>query len=191
MAIDNPQSSTNLTLLLKELDIIQDTIKNLDDIIYKTKNFAFLAWGGSLYLFTEQFKEIDETYRALLYGLTAIIPLLFWVMDFRWRIHLLRSSKRERIISRFINSPVFELWQLGNNLPPDQSFPLYDPVGCIYFTKASGKVDPENVKFSEQYLIDNRNFGWLKVAFYKDAYIFYGTLVLMSLILSTTYFFVL
>lgn len=40
-------------LIIKELDTIQDIIRNLDDIIYKSKNFAFLTWGGSLYLVTQ------------------------------------------------------------------------------------------------------------------------------------------
>ena len=40
-------------ILKKEIDLISHNIRNLDDIIYKTKNFAILIWGGSLYLIAQ------------------------------------------------------------------------------------------------------------------------------------------
>ena len=177
------------TLLLKELDVIQDTIKNLDDIIYKTKNFAFLAWGGSLYLFTQHLKEVDSSYKTWLYALTAFIPLLFWVMDFRWRKHLLNCSEREKIISLFINSDAFEAWMAeGKALPKHHKFPLYDPVGWIYTEKAFGTNEPTKRQFGEQYLVDDKKYSWREIAFYKDAYIFYGTLMLLSVVFAFFYF---
>lgn len=96
-------------LLLKEIDLIDGTIKNLDDIIYKTKNFAFAFWGGSIFLITKLDKPIADQI-PLLIALTAIIPIMFWIIDYRWRKHLLLVSARERIISLFINSSEFREW---------------------------------------------------------------------------------
>ncbi len=188
MSTTENKQNTHVTLLLKELDIIQDTIKNLDDIIYKTKNFAFLLWGGSLYLFVEYLTEVAPEAKVWLFGLTGIIPLLFWVMDLRWRKHLLKCSERERIISLFINSPAFSHWmEEGTNLPPQGQFPLYDPVGWIYTKKAFGVEAQKDKPFGGQYLIDDKKFGWRRVAFYKDAYIFYGALIALSLIFAIFY----
>lgn len=83
-------------LLLKEIDIINGNFKNLDDIIYKTKNFAFAFWGGSIYLITT-LKFDTETTRLLIF-LTVLIPIMFWTMDFRWHKHLRFASIREKII---------------------------------------------------------------------------------------------
>ncbi|RIK80874.1 hypothetical protein DCC62_03075, partial [candidate division KSB1 bacterium] len=46
-------------LLLKEIDLIHSTIKNLDDIIFKTKNFGFLFWGGSLFLIVKDMSDMN------------------------------------------------------------------------------------------------------------------------------------
>lgn len=84
---------------------IHDTIKNLDDIIYKTKNFCFLFWGGSLALIVQY---MDKEMKASLILLTALIPLLFRAMDYRWRKHLMQCRRPERHISHFLNSEAFE-----------------------------------------------------------------------------------
>ncbi|TVM02785.1 MAG: hypothetical protein CV087_08610 [Candidatus Brocadia sp. WS118] len=69
-------------LLLKEIDQIHSTIKNLDDIIFKTKNFGFAFWGGSLFLSTKLDKFSADKIRLLIL-LTAIIPIMFWTIDYR------------------------------------------------------------------------------------------------------------
>jgi len=75
-------------LILKEMEISHSSIKNLDDIIHKNKNFAFLAWGGSLYLLAKDLASDKFIIHWWMYMLTAAIPLLFWIIDFRWRKHL-------------------------------------------------------------------------------------------------------
>jgi hypothetical protein len=71
MAVDTPLSNSYTNLLLKELDVIQDFIKNLDDIIHKSKHFFFLTWGDSFYLITQHLKvESDQDKGSL------SIPLL-------------------------------------------------------------------------------------------------------------------
>ena len=135
-------------LLFKEIELISGNIKNLDDIIYKTKNFAFLFWGGSLFLITK-LENFGDAKIGLLIFLTVIIPIMFWTMDYRWRKHLRFASERERIISRFINSPEFNDWIKEEN--SEKEFPLYDPVGWIYTTDMQ---DQHN--FDKKYLINRK-----------------------------------
>lgn len=75
-------------LILKELDTIQNIIKNLDSLIQNSKNFALAFWGGGLYLIVQHL-EVEKTPKGWLIILTAIIPILFWIMDFQWRKHIL------------------------------------------------------------------------------------------------------
>lgn len=54
-------------ILLKEIDLIADNIKNLDDIIFKTKNFAIGIRGGSLYLISQHVQGEGAMLLGLLY----------------------------------------------------------------------------------------------------------------------------
>jgi hypothetical protein len=63
-------------LLLKEIDLINRNIKNLDDIIYNTKNFAFLFWDGSRFLDTRLENFAPDKIQQLIF-LTVLIPLMF------------------------------------------------------------------------------------------------------------------
>lgn len=172
-------------LILKELDTIQDIIKHLDNIIHLSKNFSFLVWGGSIYLIFEQLKVPDLS-KAYPVFATTLIPFLFWVMDYKWRKHILQSSQRMKIISLFINSPEFEKF-VGGSMAENElvKFPLYDPLGWI-FTKRNS-YDPtsfSNSAFELKYLRNESEIHTLKVLGYKDSYLFFGTLTLLSLILG-------
>lgn len=167
-------------LLLKEMDQIHDTIKNLDDIIYKTKNFGFLFWGGSLYLIVEHMDEVSQDVKAALILLTALIPLLFWVIDYPWRKHLMQCSRRERHISHFLNSEAFERLVLeGEKDIEGKRFPFFDVVGWIYTTTADAKTGGP---FLAEFLISPDEFRGWKVIKYKDAKWFYGTMMVVSIV---------
>lgn len=167
-------------LLLKEMDQIHDTIKNLDDIIFKTKNFGFLFWGGSLYLIVEHMKELSHEAKTILILMTALIPLLFWIMDYGWRKHLMLCSRREWHVSHFLNSEVFEQLVLQGKKDLDgKQFPFFDVVGWIYTKTLRGKNDG---CFMDEYLIDATEFRGWKVITYKDAKWFYGAMILTSIV---------
>lgn len=122
-------SKTYTELLFKGLDVIQDTIKNLDDIIHKSKTFAFLTWGGSMYLITQHLNIKTDQDKGYLLLLTAVIPLLFWAMDYKWRKHILQSSMRIKIISLFLNSAEFKKMILGEtDFDGAKSFPSMTPL---------------------------------------------------------------
>lgn len=174
-------------LLLKEIDQIHSTIKNLDDIIFKTKNFGFLFWGGSLFLIVKGMSDMTPGIKMALIFLTGLIPLLFWAMDYNWRKHLLRCSRRERHISDFLNSDAFERLVLqGEKELEGKRFPFFDVVGWIYTTIADLKTADS---FMREYLINPVEFRGWKVIRYKDAKWFYGTMFLTSLVLGAIHLF--
>lgn len=112
--------------------------------------------------------------------LTALIPLLFWVMDYQWRKHLMQCSRRERYMSNFLNSDLFERLVLkGEKDIEGKSFPFFDVVGWIYTKAEYGNTDGP---FLKEYLIDTDEFRGWNVIKYKDAKWFYGIMILVSIL---------
>lgn len=174
-----PPTQYRWQILQKEIDLIDGTIKNLDDLIHKSKNFAWLMWGGSLFLIVGPLAGADVDQRSLIFA-TAIIPLLFWLMDFQWRRHLRYAGERQKTISRFINSSDF---LEGLDDQGTAKFPLLDPVGWTYTRQTT---DPKVLLVIEDvnpsYLIDREKFSTLRIAFYKDAAIYFLTMTVLSVI---------
>jgi len=170
-------------LILKEMEIAHSSIKNLDDIIHRTKNFAFLTWGGSLALLVK-FVSDPLNHRSGMHWLillTGLVPLLFWSMDYWWRKHLRMASRREKRLSLFINSK--DLEEQLNGKPTTGKFPLHDHIGWIY-TKQGLENNEIPHGFAEEYLGDKKEFGIMEILFYKDAWFYYlGMLVISVLFL--------
>lgn len=176
-------------LLLKEIELINDNIKNLDDIIYKMKNFAFLIWGGALYLIAEHLgapnrKHTPETIQTLL-ALTAFAPFVFWMIHVRWQKHISMTGQRERMISYFLNSSSFDNWLAGDK---NVNFPLYDLPGWIYTHDALPIVENEKpiwekhgAMVDSNYLLNHENISIWKLMWYKDAAWYYPVMILISI----------
>lgn len=168
-------------ILQKEMGFIQETIKNLDDIIYKTKSFAFALWGGSLSLIFAQLKGANGALPSHLIAFTVLVPVFFWMMDYRWRKYLMQCGQRERHISLFVNSEAFEhLIIKGEKDLNGKQFPLFDVVGWIYTHAAYGHPESD---YMREYLINESDYKGLKVLLYKDAKLFYGCMIAISLLL--------
>lgn len=173
--------------------MIQKNIHNLDNIIFRMKNFAFVFWGGALYLITEHLATGESTgMKTKVYlACTAVIPLVFWFIHARWQRHISMSSKREKMISYFINSPAFGQWLDGD---PAVQFPLYDICGWIYTTKLRKKESTEkeedksvpiwdkfDIKIQDSYLLDHSDSTIWKLLIYKDAAGYYPIMLLFSI----------
>ena len=177
-------SNPRYPILLKEIDLIHSTIKNLDDIIYKTKNFAVILWGGSLYLLAQHVKVEGVVggipKEKLLVYLTALIPIIFWAIHYRWQKHLSMSSARESMISWFINSPGFLLWLKEED---DVHFPVYDIPGWLYTKQADrshwGRL---GIEVDEAYVLDHKELGFWKILLYKDAKWYYSLMIAISVL---------
>ena len=183
-------------LTLKELDTIQDIIKNLDSLIQNSKNFALAFWGGGLYLIV-QYLEVDKSAKGWLIILTAIIPILFWIMDFQWRKHILQCSIRMKNISKFLNSPDF----LKGGSKPDENdaeklnFPLYDPLASFFLTLSSGKLKIHETEMDKSKMFDVKYFReeseptFKTTFFYKEAVYFFLTMIIISITLGVIFLF--
>jgi hypothetical protein len=179
-------------LILKEMEISHSSIKNLDDIIYKTKNFAFLAWGGSLALLVKSWggslallvkyvsgPNLPDSNMHWLILLTGLIPLMFWSMDYWWRKHLRMAGRRERRLSLFINGEDFEKQVSGAS--GQQMFPYCDHVGWIY-TRQALKAKAIPPVFADKHLGDKKEFGIISTLFYKDGWIYYLGMTIISIL---------
>ena len=187
-------------ILIKEMDLIQSNIHNLDSIIYRMKNFAVILWGGALYLIAEHLGEPERSLSVdkikLYLAFTSIIPLIFWIIHTRWQKHISMSSQREKILSYFINSPRFEAWLTGDSTV---HFPLYDICGWYYTKKEipKKKAQEEDIviptwekygfKVDPAYLLDHDNATFWRLLWYKDAAWYYPIMLLISLGFAIVY----
>ena len=182
-----PDQNHRFQLLLKEMDLIEANIKNLDDIIHKNKNFAIVIWGGALlliarYLYAEDLDANIDIQWVI--GATALVPLIFWIIHVQWQKYLNTTSERERMISFFINGPHFKDWLEGSE---EVNFPLYDVPGWIYHKagKRPGKPwEDFGFKVDEQYLLQHKaNTTW-RLMWYKRMGLYFLLMIVMSVVFA-------
>ena len=87
-----------LDILKKELDVIDSSIRKIDDIGNSIKNFAIVVWSGSIAILLA-----DRSLHDLLY-ISGITPLLFLFVDAHWRRNQRRFIYRQGQIRDFLNS---------------------------------------------------------------------------------------
>jgi hypothetical protein len=109
-----------LNILIKEIDLIDNTIGRLDELALRNRNWGTTLWAGLVAVILQQ-----ELAKNLLL-VTVVIPLLFWLIDVQWKAALLKCSRRQAAISDFLNSPVLQdLFETGQV----SSIELLDPTG--------------------------------------------------------------
>lgn len=88
-----------LDMLKSEVEVVNATIRQLDDVTKSVKEWAITVWtaalGGSV---------ITEELRAYAW-VTAVIPLLFWLVDTWHRVVQRRFIWRSLEIMDFLNGP--------------------------------------------------------------------------------------
>ena len=150
-----------LDILKHEMEYINSTIARMDEITQTTKNWAILVWGGSILLVLG-----DPFFRNYLF-FTALLPLLFWYIDGRWRYLQRRSIYRSMKINQFLNDGrLVTAFQTGKL----DSFTVYDPAGSQY--RAAN--DQEYLKY----------VSMKKALSYAEVMGFYGVLVMISVFLA-------
>ncbi|MDJ0617777.1 MAG: hypothetical protein QNJ63_13725 [Calothrix sp. MO_192.B10] len=90
-----------IDLLKEELKHVDGAIRQHDEITKSIKNWAILTWTGSIG-FALQNKNLLP-----FIGLTAIIPVVFWVVDGSFRRIQRSFITRTQEISNFVNSDEF------------------------------------------------------------------------------------
>ena len=139
---------------MKELDLIDHAIGRLDEILLRNRNWGTTLWAGLIAIILQAGR-----FEGSLLLATAVIPLLFWLIDIRWKMALLQCGSRQRRISKFLNNDLqasFDQGQLS-------SIDLLDPTGEALPPEERGT--------------------FLKALLYKDTIIFYPLQVLGSVAL--------
>jgi hypothetical protein len=140
-------------VLMKEVHLIDSTIDRLDEIMLRNRNWGITLWAGLIAIILK-----DDTMKHLILA-TAIIPLLFWLIDIRWKMALLQCSGRQERISFFLNNELKESFETGHISAID----LLDPTG--------------------KYLPIEDRPTFFKALAYKDTPIFFPVQILGSLVL--------
>ena len=148
-----------LDVLKEEICTINGIVARMDTITQATKNWAIITWTASISFFLSQ-SEI----RVFVAG-TAILPLVFWLIDATWRRLQRRSTYRSMKISNFLNDG-----RLASSYREQQlvDFKVFDPTGT------SHKDEPEY----------QRHASLRKTLFYREVYAIYLALSLISIILG-------
>lgn len=108
-----------LDILKKEIDHVQEAIRQMDDISKSIKNWTILVWGVGLgtAIATQSLNNYV--------WLTAVFPLLFWFIDGVFHRVQRRLIHRFQLISEFLNNEKFV--QLFNQQTFGAFF-LLDPI---------------------------------------------------------------
>lgn len=89
-------------LLLKELELVDGAIRQLDDITKGIKNWAIVTWTAALGL------TLATSALQPYVWITAVVPLLFWLVDASHRRVQRSFILRSRAISDYVNSSGFQ-----------------------------------------------------------------------------------
>ena len=110
-----------LDLLKWELESVSNTIRQIDSMSNSVKNWAVIAWGCALGLAFYQ-----PSFHPYIW-VTCFLPMIFWLVDARWRKVQSKAIYRAQKISDYLNSgnlkTSFEVGSL-------QNFVLYDPMAA-------------------------------------------------------------
>lgn len=147
-----------LQVLTTEIETVNASIRQMDEITKSMKEWTIGLWtasvGGAL-------ATRDLTPYV---GITAVIPLLFWIVD-TWHRRIQRKFIWRGIeIGRFLNGD-----GLKNSMTAGEitGFRLFDP-------QARDTKDPEFKEF----------VSWKRVMLFPSIYLLYGGLTLISLALG-------
>jgi hypothetical protein len=144
-----------------EINLVDNTISRIESITQSVKNFAIVAWAGTLTLII----GMSELRRYVV--IVTVLPILFWLLD-AWWVHRNRGAiLRLKKIGEFINSEKlaesFKLQRLVD-------FTILDVVGNQY----------RDTKEYYAYA------GFGKVMRYREFVLLYGGLVVISLVVGIT-----
>ncbi len=166
----NENSSKNdafafrLEMLNKELDYIHSSIRKIDDIGNSIKNWAIVAWTGYIAVILGK----PEIYKYIIFS--AVPPLLFMMLDAHWRKLQRRFMYRQRLISDFLNSAELdEAFQTRKF-----NFHLLDPFARKY-TKNKDLKEYISIR---------------KILSFPTVSLIYISLAVLSLIISTIFYFI-
>lgn len=164
MASDDVPSRTiqfQLEMLSAEVNQGNQSIVQIDQITQTTKYWCIVLWAGSIALALGKGQEDLRQYILL----TAILPILFWFIEGRWRRIQRGFIFRVEKISEFLNGPSLSQSFYEGKLV---GFTVLDPKGSQY------RETPEYQDFCSLW----------RVLWHKRVAPFYLCLALLSLALG-------
>lgn len=170
-----------IQLILKELDLIDNTISRLDRQIQTSKSICITLWTGWLgWFISQQINHENQENFGLVILASALFPILFWLVDFEYRKSLFSVSKRQILISLHLNV------RTNKDSNTIKKIPLLDPVGWLYDSDFEDLIDKCEFELSksQKKSLTSQNVRWLDILFYKEAKWIYLPLTLISLILG-------
>lgn len=157
-------------LLKVEIETINASIRQMDDISKNVKQWAITLWtaavGGAI---------ATEGLRRFLF-LTAAIPLLFWFVDTWYRRIQRRFIWRSMEIGEYLNSESFARSITEKKLI---GFWLFDPSARRTTVMQQANSFPE--KPFESFI------GWAEIVWFRSLSILYGGLIGMSVAIWLVY----
>ena len=103
MAQERHVFDIQVEILKAELTHIDGAIRQHDDITKNVKNWAIVTWTASIGLALK-----DQDLHPFVW-LTAIVPMVFWIVDGSFRRIQRSFISRLQQISHFVNSPQFRV----------------------------------------------------------------------------------
>lgn len=146
-----------LELLKVEIDQINSSIRQMDEMTKSIKYWAIVTWTISLGA------TLDRPSLSPFVGLTAIIPLFFWLIDAAYRRIQRRFVYRIEQISKFLNDT-----RLKQSFEEQRliGFQVLDP------TAKKSRNDPEYKKF----------VSLSRILRFRSVYQLYFSLILISIL---------
>ena len=150
-----------LDLLKKEIDIIDNAITRIDGVVQTHKNWAILIWTGSIG------GAISLPNLSDFVILTAVPPILFWIISAKWTFFLRQFALREERISEFINS--------------DRLLESFKKKQIVEFTVLDPTARKERTSDSNLY---RRRVSYRRALLYQENFLFYWGLAIISISLG-------
>ena len=148
-----------LECLKLEIDLAERVLSRVETITQTVKNFAVITWVAVVTVFAGH----DDLRGYIIF--TAMLPLLFWLLD-AWWVHLNRgASVRLRKIAEFLNGE-----QLANSFKEGKliDFTILDVLGRQY-------------KGTKEY---ERLTSFKRILRFKEMIFLYGGLFTFSILLG-------
>lgn len=157
--INNAALEYQLDILKLEMSEIENVIGRLETYSQNARTFSIAFWAGALALMAEHTSLQPYIY------LTAVIPLLFWIVDARWVRFTKGPIIRSQEIHNFLNGPHLHAALESGRL---KDFTVFDVMGKQY-------------RNTEEY---RRRTSIWHILSYRTLYLHYGAMVVLSVVVS-------
>ncbi|WP_299761356.1 hypothetical protein [uncultured Dokdonia sp.] len=162
-------------IVMKELDLIDQTISRLDKQIQTSKTVCITLWTAWIGWFIVKVNTTTSSHElGLLIVFSAVFPIIFWKVDSYYRAAVISSSKRQSLISLYLNLSDETI-----------KFPILDPVGRLYDdSNYDALLESSKDRLSERSYHELKNKNLPNRYTYKEVVWFYLPLMIVSLALG-------